>query len=135
MTGASQKLKPITEDFSPLIGVSYATFNCWQIIREFYWIVFNVHLKHYFEDSRRIEDRSDIHSLIYSNIGEFERVDGAPRFGDLILIKIHGVESHIAVYVNRGTMFHSSKKTGSVIDRVDRWKNHITGYYRLKVAA
>ena len=128
----SSALKVYTNDYSSLVGLPYEAFNCWQIVREFYWIVFQVHLNHYFE---KVPDtKTDIRNLIYSNIGDFCEVDGELQFGDLILIRIHGIESHIAVYVGNGYLFHSSKRTGSVLDRLDRWRPHVTGFYRLKVA-
>lgn len=64
-------------------------------------------------------------------MGEFDKVED-PKFGDLILIKIKGIESHIAVYVGEGKMLHTSRATGSIVERIERWNPRIVGFYRVK---
>jgi cell wall-associated NlpC family hydrolase len=104
--------------------------NCWELTRQFYKQCFDIELKHFSSDPR---DRKATESLIYTNRGEFTKVE-LPSFGDIILIKILGIESHIAIYIGNGLMLHTSEKTGSVIDRTDRWVKTITGYYRPPIA-
>lgn len=120
------------KDFSCLIGVPYVKRNCWELVRDFYKIVYDVELKHYCDSIP--DSRDDIKSMIYSNVGDFEKVD-KPLFGDLIIVMIRGIESHIAVYLGNGKMLHSSKTTGSVIDRVAKWERTISGYYRHRKSA
>lgn len=118
-------------DFSSLIGVPYSEMNCWELCQRFYEKVFGVELKHYYED-RSIQDRPlDVNCLIYSSIGDFEKVE-FPKFGDLILIKVRGIESHIAIYLDGGMMLHASKSVGSSMDRIAKWERLIVGYYRIK---
>lgn len=112
-----------------LIGVPYCEADCWQLAVRFYSLVFQVDLKHYYDETPR--DRADRRCLIYSNRGEFELVD-SPEFGDLILISILGIESHIGIFLGGDTFLHTKEATGSVIDRVSRYRTRITGYYRLK---
>lgn len=92
--------------------------------------MFNVHLKHYYHETPK--DRKETNLLIYSNIGDFHQVPSgeSPQFGDLIIFKIHGIESHIGVLIDESRFIHSSKTTGSVIDRIEKWKHLIVGYYR-----
>ena len=116
------------ESFKELVGVSYEKANCWVPTKEFYRIVFGIELKHYYCDAP--ETREDIQKLIYSNKGDFERVDGSPEFGDIILIKMFGIESHIAVYIGNGKMLHTAKRTGSLIDRLGKWDKLVVGYFR-----
>lgn len=123
----------LTRDFSKLIGIPYAEMNCWDAAREFYALCFGVALRHYCEIAPA--DRNDVRALIYSNIGEFEKVDGEYQFGDLLLLKIRGIECHIAIFVGNGKLFHSSKTTDSCIDSLEKWKHLITGCYRIKEAA
>jgi cell wall-associated NlpC family hydrolase len=120
------------KDYSKLVGRPYDRVNCWDLVREFYMQQFEIELSHYYEGSD-LSKRENISSLIHSNKGSFEPVESKDiEFGDLILIKVRGIESHIAVYVGNGMMLHSSKTTGSVLDRIARWENTITGYYRHK---
>ncbi len=100
--------------------------NCWDIARQFYKQVFNLDLKHISTDPK---DRYASQSLIFTNMGDFKRVE-QPDFGDIILIKVKGIESHIAIYLGQGLMLHSSEKTGSVIDRTNIWDKTIVGYFR-----
>ena len=116
--------------YAALIGTPYSKMNCWDVAREFYRLEMGEELKHYMVDS--IEDREAIKNLIYANSGEFFKVD-TPEFGDLMLIKIRGIESHIAVYLGQGRLLHSMQSAGCVVDRVDRWDKVILGYYRLGV--
>lgn len=116
-------------DFSKLVGVPYSEKDCWQLVKAFYNLVFNTELKHYYKDTP-----PDLHvrkNLIYSNMGDFLEVKGTPKFGDIILLKVRGIESHIGVYVGEGRMLHTAIKTGSIIDRVSRWDKVIVGFYRL----
>lgn len=116
------------KDFSHLIGVPYETMDCWQIVREWYWVVYGIELKHYYEEVPN--NRNIANSLIYSSMGDFIKVE-TPMYGDLILIKLFGVESHIAVYLGEGQIFHTSRNTGAMIDRLSKWEKLITGYFRV----
>lgn len=114
---------------STYIGLPYETTDCFQLAQKFYIEQFEVQLKHYY--SEMPEDRQEIENLIYSNVGDFDRVD-SPEFGDLIILKILGIESHVGVYIGKDNFIHSVKVTGSCMDRLDRWKGRVTGFYRLK---
>lgn len=117
--------------FHSLIGIDYEKLNCWDLAEVFYERVFEIEVKHYFDEAP--EDKSEIKSLIFSNIGDFTKVD-SPEFGDLILINVHGIESHIAIYVGDGMFLHTTKGTGSCLDRIERWVKTISGYYRLEIS-
>lgn len=121
--------RAIIQDYSRLIGIPYIQSDCWSITREFYRIVFNIDLKHYYDSPPN--DLRVANNLIYSSLGDFEKTSFR-GFGDIILIKIGGIESHIAVYLGGGKMLHTSKNTGSVIENTTRWEKSITGYYRIK---
>lgn len=117
-------------DFSSLIGIPYERCNCWELAVKFYLLCLNIEL-HGIYDDRHTPDRDATRNLVYSNIGEFDRVE-KPQFGDIILLKIRNVESHISVYVGEGKMLHTSRTTGSIVERIERWKPLIVGYYRVK---
>jgi cell wall-associated NlpC family hydrolase len=66
-------------------------------------------------------------------MGDFKKIDEKEiQFGDIILIKIFGVDSHIGVYLGEDRMLHTTLHSGCVIERVLRWKHLISGYYRVE---
>lgn len=115
-------------DFSKLIGVKYEKLNCWALCREFYKLVFDIELKHYFDTLP--EAKNELKSLISANERDFHKVR-SPKFGDLLTIKLMGVESHVGVFVGNGLFLHTTKNTGSCIDRIAKWNRMIVGYYSL----
>jgi cell wall-associated NlpC family hydrolase len=92
-------------------------------------MVFNVHLKQYYETVP--ETRDIAKSIVYDSMKDFVEVKER-KFGDLLLIKLFGVESHIAVYLGEGVMLHTSKHSGCLIERTSRWEKLIVGVYRVK---
>lgn len=109
-----------------LVGVPYETMNCWDLAKIFYRDAFGIELKHYYEDP---DNRLATQNLIYTNKSEFLKVD-TPSYGDIVIMKVKGIESHIGIYIGEGLMLHTTKATGSVIDRTERWVKTIVGYYR-----
>jgi cell wall-associated NlpC family hydrolase len=118
-----------SKEFSKLIGIPYNKMDCWQVAKEFYKLVFEIELKHYYQETPTNRDLKS--NLIYSNKGDFIEVE-SPQFGDLITIKLYGVECHIAVFLGSGKMLHTSGNTGCIIDSLKKWEKLITGYYRVK---
>lgn len=125
-------MNTINRDYSNLVGTPYEEMNCWEAARSFYLNCLGVDLKHYCEEAP--SDREEIKNLIYTNRGDFEeiKIGRELKFGDLVLFKIRGIESHIGVFVGGGKFFHAYKGTGSCVDRIDRWKHLIAGVYRMK---
>lgn len=115
-------------DYSTLIGVSYSTLDCWGVAREFYKLVFNIELKRYYDEIPSNRDLAK--NLIYTNKGDFQKTTN-PKFGDIILIKLFGVESHIAIYLGGGKILHTSKNNGCYIDSLAKWKHLIVDFYRV----
>lgn len=113
-------------DCSNLVGIPYSRLNCWDLCVEFYKLSFKTDLKQYYD--QKTDDKFIALSLIRANERDFVKTKN-PNYGDLITIKIMGVESHIAVYLGDGLMLHTTKNTGSVVDRVSRWHRMICGYY------
>jgi cell wall-associated NlpC family hydrolase len=104
--------------------------NCWDLSVYFYLSEFGIDLKH-IHSEKDTPPREETRNLIYSNKGEFEQVV-SPEFGDLIVLKVLGIESHIAIYIGNGKMLHTSKRIGSVVERVEKFKKHIFGYFRIR---
>jgi cell wall-associated NlpC family hydrolase len=120
--------QPITRDFSKLLGVPYSTKDCWGIVVDFYRIVFDIELNRYYQEIPKTRDASK--ALVYSSMGDFHKVEDR-KFGDIFLIKLYGVECHIAVYIDNGMMLHTTNHSGCVVDRVHRWEKLIVGTYRV----
>lgn len=115
--------------YKHLVGIPYSEQHCFLLAKKFYKDVFNIELKHYCEDVP--VKRSDVENLIFSNVGDFKKVD-KPKFGDLVLLQVHGFECHIGIHIDEDHFLHASRINGSVLDRYSKWKTLISGYYRLK---
>jgi len=109
------------------LGKPYETTNCWELAREFYLGEFNLEIKQYYLGAAPTD--KEVESLVRTNKGDFSKVE-EPQFGDLVLIKLKGVECHLGVYVQKDTFLHSIKGAGSVLDKVEKYKHLIVGYYR-----
>lgn len=116
-------------DYSSLIGLEYEKCNCWEAVRRFYALVFGVNLKRYFDGP--VPSREDRKALIFSNVGDFERVE-TPKFGDIATVCFNGIETHIVVILEDDRIFHSLEGVGTCIERFSRWKSRVSGFYRLK---
>ena len=115
-------------NFKKYIGKSYETYNCFDLVKEFYLDNFGVDLRNYFEGGP-VPERSVVSSLIVSNKGDFIEVV-SPQFGDIVVIKLYGIECHIGVIVDDKMFLHSTRGVGSNMERLSRYKNLIAGYYR-----
>lgn len=114
-------------DLKKYIGRDYETYNCFDLAKEFYADHYGLELKNYFEGE--VPSRKEIECLVISNKGDFEKVL-APKYGDLLVIRLYGYSSHIGIFVGEGKFLHSIKKTGSGIESVARYSRMIEGYYR-----
>lgn len=110
------------------IGRDYTTYNCFDLVKEFYSDKFGLTLG-YSYDRELVGDRKTVESLIVSNKGDFERAD-SPQFGDIVIIKLYGIECHIGVYISNGRFLHSARTVGSLLDRIERYERMVSGYYR-----
>lgn len=112
------------------IGRPYEKYNCFDLVKEFYADNFGLELKNYFEGP--VPTPKEVETLIVTNKGEFLKVEGKPMFGDIVVIKLYGLECHIGVCIDASRFLHSAKKIGSNMDRLERYSKMIAGYYRHK---
>lgn len=110
------------------IGKPYDKYNCFDLVKEFYFDYYGLDLKNYFEGP--VPDRKEVESLIVSNKGDFVKIEGKPQFGDVVVIRLYGFECHIGVCINASQFLHSAKGIGSNIDRLERYSKMIAGFYR-----
>lgn len=117
----------MTFELRKYVGRDYESYNCLDLVKEFYRDYFGLELKNYFEGD--VPDRKEVQSLIVTNKGDFVEVE-TPEFGDIVIIKLYGLECHIGVCLNTRQFLHSAKGIGSNIDRLERYSKMIAGFYR-----
>lgn len=115
------------KNFSHLIGIPYEQKDCYALAVAFYKDVLGVELKNYYTDIP--ESQIESSNLIYSSLGDFKKVE-VPEFGDLVVIRLKRIESHIGIYVGEDKMLHSFKNVGSNIEGISKYRRMITGYFR-----
>lgn len=114
-------------NFSKYIGRDYATYNCFDLVKEFYQDQLNLELKNYFEGG--VPPRKEIECLVKTNKGDFTKVD-VPRLGDIVVITLYGYASHIGVCLDGARFLHSLRNTGSCMESISKYSRMIEGYYR-----
>jgi hypothetical protein len=114
-------------DLSKYIGREYERYNCFDLAKEFYLDIYGLELKNYFEGP--VPSRKDIESLVITNKGDFIQVE-KPEFGDLVIIKLFGYSSHMAIYIGEGKIIHSMKKVGSGMESLAKYSKMVDGFYR-----
>lgn len=113
---------------SKYVGIPYEKTNCLQLVRQFYMRELHIEVKQYYEGSTPTPEVAE--GLISSNKGEFTRVEGEPEFGDIVLIRLMGMECHMGIFIQKGTFLHALKGVGSAVERVEKYKHRIVGFYR-----
>jgi len=119
----------LQEFFKFIIEKDYSEQNCWGVVSLFYLKVLGVDLSQYKASNYR--DRESNQSDIYFYAKDFEKVD-TPKFGDIILFKIKGFDSHVGVYIDDKRFLHSTIKSNAVLDSLFYWQKQIVGFYRKK---
>lgn len=112
---------------SSYVGRSYQEYNCWDLIKSLYEDIYDLDIHEYYGDN--VPKRQEVEKLIRTNAGEFVKV-GLPEPGDILTIKVFGIESHMSLYLGNNKMIHSREKTGVVIESASRYEKLITGIWR-----
>lgn len=117
------------ECLNSLIGIPYSEVDCWELVKKFYVNIFDIDLSSHnetYDNSLNPKETSrymDIHKLSFDKVAD-------PSLGDIMLLKVKGLNAHLGIYLGRGKMLHTMERTGSVIDKISRWETKIEGYYR-----
>jgi len=114
------------------VGRDYDNYNCFTLVKEFYKDHYDIVLKDYFEGP--VPSEKEVENLIISNKGEFIPAL-VPAFGDIVTIKLWGIECHIGVCIDDKQFLHSVKYAGSGIAQLKKYKRLITGFYRHREAS
>jgi cell wall-associated NlpC family hydrolase len=110
------------------VGIPYKELDCWGLVKKFYAEEYKIILKSYYDKPPMDKDISK--DIAYSGMADFTQVE-FPMHGDIVLIKILGVPCHVGVYLEGNKLLHTREKSGSVIDRFNKWSKMVEGYYRL----
>jgi len=124
----SIQLRSIEDSLHSLIGISYAEADCWELVKLFYIKILGVNLDvnpTYTQGGEQIE----ISRIVEIEKAKFTKVD-TPKIGDILLLRIMELPTHVGVYVGEGKFLHTVKHMNSCIDTLQRWNTRIVGYYR-----
>jgi cell wall-associated NlpC family hydrolase len=109
------------------VGKPYTTYNCWDLVKNLYNDIYDLDVHQYY--GLDVPDYKECESLIKTNKGEFFKVERSQP-GDIMLLRVLGIECHIGLFIGSGRFIHSLKTSGVVIDSVSRYSTRVTGYYR-----
>lgn len=132
MKNIHQQYSQAFSKISGMIGTPYSDMDCWDIVSLFYKEIFNEELNLLYDykiNSSGQEWAKSSNKIIIDNASKFKRVKN-PDFGDIILMRVWGIPSHVGIFLDQKNILHTSEKTGCVIDSHIKWKNRIEGYYR-----
>ena len=110
-----------------LVGVPYDLYDCWGIVKMFYEL-HGIELPEYYETPPN--DSSISAQYISEAKSDYQKVEGLPEYGDIVLIKVLGLVSHCGVYVGNGLLLHTRDKINCTLESLKRHKPRIAGIYR-----
>lgn len=107
--------------------------DCWGLARLIYKDKFNVDLPELLE-YKDIKDGCNIAKLYEEEHKNWEEIKiGDEKPYDLLVFKIYGFPTHIAVVIQKGLMIHCEKGCGTHISEYNRekqWSQRLKGIYR-----
>lgn len=109
--------------------------DCWGLVRLVLMEQFGLDLPAYTAGYERASpaDRADIARLIEGRRSDWIAVDpAATRAGDVLLIRLWGYPSHVAVAIAPGWMLHVEEGRAAIAEIHDGpvWRHRIAGVYR-----
>lgn len=120
------------KNIAKYIGRPYEKFNCFDLVKEFYFDFYELDIQHYYE-GKKVPGRKEVESLIITNKGDFERVE-EPEFGDVVVVNLYGYSCHIGIFLTGGLLLHTIRNVGCCIEPVKKYEKMIEGYYRHKMS-
>lgn len=82
-------------------------------------------------DYKDTNDGEAISDIVRSEKSNWSNVE-VPQTGDVVVLNITGMATHVGIYLDGMKMLHVMKGTDSCIESLksSKWKNRIEGYYR-----
>jgi cell wall-associated NlpC family hydrolase len=109
--------------------------DCYGLVRHFYRNEYGIDIPkweilHCHNGMKATQDIAIENNLYTDN--PFIKVD-IPQEGDLILFNILGFPIHVGIYIDNNSFLHSRREDyNSEIVKLDKWRNRIDGFYRIK---
>jgi len=114
------------KDYSNLIGTPYDEKDCWGVVVAFYRL-HGVAVPPFYDLSTR-PCHHTAQEMIATGKTYFKEIQHL-EYGSIVLIRLHGVPVHVAVYVGDGKILHTTRATGCILEPIRRWQAHIEAIY------
>lgn len=115
------------DSIEEFIGLPYDEYDCFKLTRLVYKKINNLDLpEHFYSDPL---DHFHVSQVVSLHKWRYKKVQ-KPKLGDIILLRVYGVPSHLGIYIDQNRFLHTQKQTGSIVDRLDKWEKRIVGFYR-----
>jgi cell wall-associated NlpC family hydrolase len=128
-------------DIASYVGIPYKdlgrtreALDCWGLVCQFYQDQFNIELPNYVTHTSEQATKLAAEVTECSQDGSWEKVNGEPKYGDVIIFRIMAHPVHIGVYLEDGYFLHTFPKRDSCIENLTSltWSNRKDGVYRWK---
>lgn len=107
--------------------------DCWGLARLIYKERLGIDLP-IFLDYKNTKDGKSISQIYESEYKHWKNIKlGEEKSYDILVFKIMGLPTHIAIVVDKGLMIHCEKGCGTHISEYNRevqWKTRLAGVYR-----
>ena len=105
--------------------------NCFKLVREYYKRELGINLPIYSEPNHDDNFCSVVHSIINNKKEMFIQLLTLEPHCIITFYIVPKYTSHIGVVLpNLKQFIHCLDKKGVMIDRISKWKNRVTGYYK-----
>jgi cell wall-associated NlpC family hydrolase len=105
--------------------------DCWGLARLVLEERYGVRVKDFSDCYATIEDGQTIEALCRIEAESWECVD-QPQPGDVVLLRVAGLATHVGIVVAPGVMLHVMRGMDAVVERYDGpiWRPRIDGFFR-----
>lgn len=109
--------------------------DCWGLVRLVLLERFRIEVPSLTDDYQDVADRITNSILVGDTTQSWRRnwtETREPSAGDVIMLRILGIPSHVGVVTKPGYMLHTEKGVNSLIERYDspKWSSKIEGFWR-----
>lgn len=123
--------QPYTRDsLLRFVGIPYEDKDCYELAQYFYSEILGIELEALYGHIR--PSKKETHGLVRDLSTSIFFEVTKPEFGDIIVFKVLGLNSHIGIYIDDTHFLHSRINVGSALDRYGHWAKRIEGYYRCR---
>lgn len=122
------------------IGIPYANrgrnregVDCWGLVQLFYREQFDILIPNYLWAYTSAEDYDSVaHAINENKLVGWDRVEGEPKYGDVLVFNILGQPIHVGIMLKNGNFLHAFKGTESCLERLSAlsWSRRLLEIYR-----